>query len=124
MNNMTAIILQGRELQWIIMSRSYRHTPIFGTTGCPSEKLDKQKANRALRKAAQKSIRRRGSDELVVPVIREVSDVWCFGKDGKSYDRCEPEKRANRYSANPLFADSKYAKPEYWEKAHRKAMRK
>jgi hypothetical protein len=64
------------------MARSHRHTPIFGITTSESEKKDKRIANRRLRRAVQRSILR-GAE--VMPLLREVSDVWGFDKDGKHY---------------------------------------
>jgi len=61
------------------MSRSYRKSPFIGITCCDSEKDDKRIANRKLRKAVKKSI-------LVgcePPLMREISEVWMFGKDGR-----------------------------------------
>lgn len=65
------------------MARSYRHTPIFGITTARSEKPDKRIANRRLRCAVRQAILR--GDELL-PLLQAVSDVWCFDKDGRSYN--------------------------------------
>ena len=62
------------------MSRSFRHTPISASTGGSSEKFDKQKANRKLRSAVKVAMEK---GEEVLPVLREVSDIWVFNKDGK-----------------------------------------
>lgn len=64
------------------MSRSYRHVPIFGNCLCRSEKKDKRLANRALRRIVRHCIK---LGVEVLPVQREVSNVWSWGKDGKSY---------------------------------------
>jgi hypothetical protein len=61
------------------VSRSLRHSPFIGITCCYSEKSDKRIANRKLRRRVIEAIR--GDREP--PVIREVSNVWLFGKDGK-----------------------------------------
>lgn len=66
------------------MARSYRHTPIFGITTCRSEKTDKRLANRKLRRA---QVRAADGGAEILPLLREVSDVWGFGKDGRRYDR-------------------------------------
>jgi len=66
------------------MARSYRHTPIFGVTTSKSEKQDKRLANRRLRRAVRMQVQR-GSE--VLSLLREVSNVWCFDKDGRAYDR-------------------------------------
>ena len=66
------------------MSRSKRKTPIFGMTTAESEKQDKRKANRLLRRLSRAML---GQGEELLPVIREVSSVWAFDKDGKRYRR-------------------------------------
>ena len=63
------------------MSRSHQHTPIFGNCN-GSEKQDKRNANQALRARARVSLRN-GDD--VLPLMREVSNIWTHGKDGKHY---------------------------------------
>ncbi len=65
------------------MARSYRHTPIFGITTRRSEKQDKRLANRRLRRLVRPALSR--GDELL-PLLREVSDLWSFDKDGRRYD--------------------------------------
>jgi len=81
------------------MSRSRRMTPIFGYTTATTEKQDKRLANRAFRKAAKHCIK---IEKEILPVFREVSNVWSFNKDGKHY-----------------------VMPEHWEKEFlKKAMRK
>jgi hypothetical protein len=59
------------------MARSYRRTPKLGVTTAESEKDDKRQANRCLRRKV-----RQGKLYLT---LREVSNVWAFGKDGKRY---------------------------------------
>lgn len=59
------------------MSRSYRKTPITGIAVCDSEKDDKRRAHRR-RRAAERSHGR-------FVDLREVSDVWDMGKDGKAW---------------------------------------
>ncbi|GAB3235395.1 hypothetical protein GCM10027346_25060 [Hymenobacter seoulensis] len=59
------------------MARSYRRTPKLGVTTAESEKQDKQYANRLLRRKV-----RQGQLYLT---LRDVSNVWAFGKDGKTY---------------------------------------
>lgn len=68
------------------MSRSYKKTPIFGITKAKSEKEDKRIANRALR-ANVRTILDSCDDyeDLIIPIIREVSNVWGFAKDGRRY---------------------------------------
>ena len=71
------------------MARSYRRTPIFGITTSKSEKKDKRLANRRLRRAVRRAMLR---DKETLPILREVSDVWNFDKDGRRYDRFASEE--------------------------------
>ena len=64
------------------MSRSRRKTPICPVTCAQSEKKDKRRANQLLRRRVKDALQR--GDE-VLPILREVSDVWSMAKDGKSY---------------------------------------
>ena len=64
------------------MSRSRRRTPITGTCVCRSERADKVAWHRRFRRAVTAAMRREAE---VMPHVREVSDVWGFGKDGKTY---------------------------------------
>lgn len=65
------------------MSRSYRHTPVIGN-GADSDKPGKVKANRALRNHVRRTLHTCLDFEgLVLPHLREVSNVWDFPKDGK-----------------------------------------
>ena len=72
------------------MSRSYRKTPIFGTTTADSEKKDKRLANRKYRRSVRQLVDEDLNDENI-PDIREMSDVWSFDKDGKRFYNNEPE---------------------------------
>jgi hypothetical protein len=72
------------------MSRSLRHNPITGIAVADSEKYDKRKANRILRARVRVALARK--DDPVLPVLREVSDVWAFAKDGKKYWSDAPAK--------------------------------
>lgn len=65
------------------MSRSYRRTPIIGWCVCRSEKPWKRKAHRALRRAVRVELARGNWETL--PRLRELSDVWTWGKDGRQY---------------------------------------
>lgn len=66
------------------MSRSYRHTPIIGNCS-HSDKPGKLQANRAYRRRIRAALHvTTDFDALVLPAIREVSNVWDFPKDGKS----------------------------------------
>lgn len=64
------------------MSKSRKRTPICGITTVESEKQDKLIAHRKLRAAVRVAL---ASDHEVMPELREVSDVWTFGKDGKMW---------------------------------------
>jgi len=68
------------------MSRSRKKTPIFGITTASSEKRDKRLANRKLRRLTTTELRCSLLDEdLILPEIRDVSNVYNFDKDGKGY---------------------------------------
>jgi len=70
------------------MSRSRKKTPAGGMTNARSEKDDKRRANRKLRRKT------RAGDPANAPAIREVSDVWVFQKDGKvRFDPTDPRNR-------------------------------
>lgn len=62
------------------MDRSRKHTQIFGIAVCHSEKHDKRTANRKLRVAVRAAVAH--GDDLL-PEMRNVSNVWAFGKDGR-----------------------------------------
>ena len=48
-----------------------------------SEKKDKRRANRALRVAVRSAL---SHDDMIIPVIEDVSNVWLMAKDGKVYN--------------------------------------
>jgi len=66
------------------MGKSYRRTNIAGNCGTSktSEKQDKRFANRTLRRSVKQAIYH---ERDTMPVMREVSNVWSFRKDGKQY---------------------------------------
>ena len=64
------------------MSRSKRKTPILPNCKAPSEKDEKQKANRKLRRIVKEKL---AVLEEELPQKKEVSDRWNWEKDGKSY---------------------------------------
>ena len=66
------------------MSRSRKKLPITGIAKNTSDKEDKRKANRALRRIVKASVE--DNQDLN---LRDVSDVWSFSKDGKRYWRNE-----------------------------------
>lgn len=65
------------------MSRSYRKTPIFGYSCKESEKDDKRRMNRKIRRRENmKDL----LDEGYLPVLKnEAMSEWDMGKDGKHY---------------------------------------
>jgi hypothetical protein len=63
------------------MSRSHRNNKIFANFG-KTEKFDKTNANKKLRNLVKVRIKK-GFETL--PILKEVSDVWAFAKDGKHY---------------------------------------
>ncbi len=64
------------------MSRSKRNTPKRGITTSESEKEEKRRANRTLRKKVKIQIKK---GKPVLSKLREISNVWAFSKDGKMY---------------------------------------
>ncbi len=65
------------------MARSYRHNPFMGNCS-HSDKPGKVIAHRRLRARCRQALSAcRDFDTLVMPLPREVSDVWDFPKDGK-----------------------------------------
>jgi hypothetical protein len=71
------------------MSRSKQKNPITGITTAASEKQDKRIANRRLRRRIKQLL---GADPRadILPLEREVSNVWLMDKDGKT--RFDPER--------------------------------
>jgi hypothetical protein len=68
------------------MSNSYRHSRYCGMVNpYSSEKSDKRRANRALRRTVNTKLMHMDWEADVLPVIREVSNVWSFAHDGKHY---------------------------------------
>jgi len=69
------------------MSRSYRKTPVISNACAESDKYWKRKRNRAYRKLTNQKLKDFVDleDEQVLPEFREVSDVWCWDKDGKQW---------------------------------------
>lgn len=70
------------------MSQSRKKTPVSGNTTATSEKQDKRLANRRLRRNSNQVLKASGLEsEPVLPVMREVSNVWSFDKDGRHWMR-------------------------------------
>lgn len=65
------------------MSRSYKHTPITGSTKAASEKEDKRRARKQWRRLTHVLLQ---TDAEVLPELEEVSDLdWTGAKDGKGW---------------------------------------
>lgn len=64
------------------MSRSGRKSPVTGITTADSEKRDKRRANRGLRRRVREILP--ADPDGVLPALREVNCVWGFDKDGKT----------------------------------------
>jgi len=62
------------------MSRSRKNRPFSGHGG-DSEKFDKRKNNRRLRRKSKVALEQ---DKEILPIMKEVSDPWNMNKDGKS----------------------------------------
>jgi hypothetical protein len=55
-------------------------------TTATSDKADKVNANRRLRRLVKERLKDdEFIDEIVLPQLREISNVWDFAKDGKSF---------------------------------------
>jgi hypothetical protein len=64
------------------MSRSVKKTPKRGNTGAKSEKSDKREANRKFRRTNKAKVK---TGDAKPKTIKELSNVWNFGKDGKRF---------------------------------------
>jgi hypothetical protein len=68
------------------MSKSFRHTPIFGNTTATTESTDKTIWHRRFRRQTKLSlVRMDDPDGYVPPAVRELSNPWAMPKDGRSY---------------------------------------
>jgi hypothetical protein len=76
-----------------IMSRSKKKTPKTEMTTADSEKEDKRKANRKFRRKTKVQIQK-GDTELAV--MKELSNVWSFDKDGKQFLKNPPAKELRK----------------------------
>lgn len=77
------IIVNSRINNYLIMSRSYKKSPFSWFTTAVTEKQDKRDANRKYRRTV-KHLLQKGI--YYMPLERELSNVYCFDKDGKFYD--------------------------------------
>ncbi|PKH51257.1 hypothetical protein CXF68_11455 [Tenacibaculum sp. Bg11-29] len=75
------------------MSRSKKKNKIHGNTTAKSEKENKQDANRKLRRTTKQKV---SSGETILPKLREVSNIWNFNKDGKTYNLEMSEKELRK----------------------------
>ena len=64
------------------MSRSRRKLPIIGNCLASSEKEEKIKANRKLRRLVREKV---SDSQINLPQLKEISNKWNWPKDGKSY---------------------------------------
>lgn len=78
------------------MGKSRKNVPIFGNADA-SEKMDKRRNNRKLRKRVKQltdEMKKVSFDEMLeiqnrIPSVNEVSDPWVMSKDGKRYINSE-----------------------------------
>jgi hypothetical protein len=55
-------------------------------TTAPSDKADKANANRRLRRIVKQRLKDdEFIEEIALPQLREVSNIWDFAKDGKKF---------------------------------------
>lgn len=65
------------------MSRSRKSFPACGITTAQSEKQDKRIYNRRFRHRSKQKLMNFDPQGDVLPVLRELSNVWSMAKDGK-----------------------------------------
>ncbi|WP_043706932.1 hypothetical protein [Tenacibaculum ovolyticum] len=75
------------------MSRSRKKNKIHGNTTAKSEKENKQGANRKLRRTTKQKV---NSVKTILPKLREISNIWSFNKDGKTYNSKMSEKELRK----------------------------
>jgi hypothetical protein len=66
------------------VSRSFKKNHYCGITTATSEKDDKRRARRNLRHKIEE-LDVLSWDNLIIPLLREVSNIWNFSKDGKHF---------------------------------------
>jgi len=71
------------------MSRSIKKTPKIGFTTAKTEKQNKRKANRKLRRVTKDQVKK-GDSRLAN--LKEISNVWLFDKDGKQFLKSPTKK--------------------------------
>ena len=70
------------------MTRSRKHTPIFGMTCAKSEKSDKILMHKKIRRISKKLLKELDEidcDSVIFPIEDEVMNQWNMAKDGKGY---------------------------------------
>ena len=68
------------------MARSRKKTPIIPNTCADSEKEDKRINSRRLRRVVKQKLQAiEDTEDLNLPELREITDVWDAAKDGKKY---------------------------------------
>jgi hypothetical protein len=75
------------------MARSYRNPHRLGNTKAETEADDKRWANRIYRRRVRQALYRQAE---VMPLVREVCDVWGWAKDGRHCWRADPDPRDAR----------------------------
>lgn len=91
------------------MSRSRRKNPIVSITMCRSERQDKKnwhKRWRALERTALTSTHPDDLENHLTLSVKQVSDIWSMGKDGKQYWAISSQQKvaeaiANKKGMNP-----------------------
>ena len=81
------------------MSRSKRKEPVSGITSAASEKTWKQHSNRKLRRASTQALEKLPEvdpDAAVLPLMREVADIWSSAKEGKGRFVAEEQPKRMR----------------------------
>lgn len=63
------------------MSRSFKKHPVIGNCG-NSDKYGKTLSSRRLRQLVRVAIK---NEDEIMPLMREISSVWNFSKDGKQW---------------------------------------
>lgn len=101
------------------MSRSHKKTPVFSIYYEDSDKQDKRRANRNLRRLTKAKVKKLEDaeieEEASIPEIREVSNRRKFSKGSMYFfDDCEMIRRAN---GNPERAEQI---ADFYEKSMRK----
>lgn len=68
------------------MARSRKKTPIIPNTCAETEKEDKRNNNRKLRRVVKQKLQvSEDIEDLDLPELREITNVWDCAKDGKRY---------------------------------------